>query len=183
MCTGPVVVVLGQHGVDVVASAAVMGDVREVPIDQSLVAWIEGELGRAGGSDSLRQRMRRPSRLADCVRYDTRGSVRERGSPLRRSTSRRRAPARRAPKSSSSARPTRSYLGQSARKVRELCKGQRVSFSALAVTAELAEGRLERPGGAAEPAAVALQPGQLAARDTRSGSRCSRDRAGSWASS
>ena len=37
-------VVLGRDGVDVVAPAAVVGDVREVPVDQGLVARVEGEL-------------------------------------------------------------------------------------------------------------------------------------------
>jgi len=68
-----VVVVLRRYGIDVVGSAAVMGDVCEELVDRVLVAGVERERRRARGSDGLRERVwnRCPGQLASGVRNDT----------------------------------------------------------------------------------------------------------------
>src|SRR6266550_1695965 len=47
------VVVLRGYRIDVLVAAAVIGDVREKPVDQGLVARVERERRRAFGSDGL----------------------------------------------------------------------------------------------------------------------------------
>ncbi len=148
-----------RYGIDVVRSAAVVRDVREVAVEQAFIVRVEGEARRLGGfGGGLRRCVSCRSRSAG-VRYD----AEDRCARGARSRARRRGGGERQRCEDEKRDRARGGSPHSSHRVPET-DGNGENSAALQrarVLVERAERRLERRDRGVERAGVALEPRQL----------------------